>query len=396
MTMLAHTPLSALVIATATGEPMRSERPKPIHLLCGRPMLRYVLDALGDAGADKVNVVTGPFGDWVSKRVLEDPPSVQLNFVEQRHDRGSADAALLGLNSFDDFDDDGELIVMPADLPLLRTETLQELIATHRATGAACTVLTARSDRAGAVGHDHIVRDSRDRVSAVVTAESGGADMDGADLGSGDVDRADVGSLDAGAEPSTSDDDVELSYGVYVVRRGLLAPALRRTRPHHQDGRHRFSDLVKVLAESGHPVETAPVLANPEDARPVDNRRLLADAEAELRHRTNLRWLDRGVTMIDPSRTYIDATVELGIDVTLFPGTMLQGSTVIGDGCEIGPDTRLDRCTVGRDAVIEKTMARLAVVGDNCRVGPFAVLEPGSDVADGETTGPFYASRARE
>ena len=151
-----------------------------------------------------------------------------------------------------------------------------------------------------------------------------------------------------------------------------------------------------MCIRDSHPVETAPVLTNPDDARPVDNRRLLADAEAELRRRTNLRWLDRGVTMIDPSRTYIDATVELGIDVTLFPGTMLQGSTVVGDGCEIGPDTRLDRCNVGRDSVIEKTMARLAVVGDNCRVGPFAVLEPGSELPDGETTGPFYASRTRE
>ncbi len=382
--MLAQTPLSALVIATATGEPMRSERPKPIHLLCGRPMLRYVLDALGDAGADRVNVVTGPFGEWVSKRVLEEPPAVELNFVEQRHDRGSADAALLGLNSFDDFDDDGELIVMPADLPLLRAETLQELVAVHRASNAACTVLTAYAAPDEAFGHEHVVRDSRGRLGAL---SSGGSV---AEMGDPD------GELGDG--PSAIDDQgrVELSYGVYVVRRGLMAPALRRTRPDERDGRHRLADVVAVLADSGHPVETAPVLTVKEDARPVDNRRLLAEAEAELRRRTNLRWLDRGVTMIDPSRTYIDATVELGVDVTLFPGTMLQGATVIGDGCEIGPDTRLDRCTVGRDTVIEKTMARLAVIGDNCRVGPFAVLEPGSDLADGENTGPFYASRARE
>ncbi len=348
-------------------------------------MLRYILDALGDAGADRVNVVTGPFGDWVSKRVLEDPPSVQLNFVEQRHDRGSADAALLGLNHFDDFDDDGELIVMPADLPLLRPETLSELVAVHRETNAACTVLTAYADPIDLPNHDHIVRDNRGRVSAVAVAGLSDARIGAVDLG----DDADVTIVDDAGR-------AELAYGIYVVRRGLMAPALRRTRPHPDDGRHRLSDVVSVLAESGHPVETAPVLANPDDARPVDNRRLLADAEAELRRRTNLRWLDRGVTMIDPTRTYIDATVELGIDVTLFPGTMLQGSTVIGDGCEIGPDTRLDRCTVGSDSVIEKAMARLAVVGDNCRVGPFAVLEPGSEVADGQTTGPFYASRASE
>ena len=97
--------------------------------------------------------------------------------------------------------------------------------------------------------------------------------------------------------------------------------------------------------------------------------------------------------MVDPSRTYIDATVRLGIDVTLFPGTMLQGTTVIGDGCEIGPDTRIDRCVIGRETVVEKTMARLAVIGDHCRIGPFAVVEPGSELSDGTVTGPFYAAR---
>ncbi len=369
--MLAQTPLSALVIATASGAPMRSERPKPIHLLCGRPMLSYVLDAIGDAGVDRVSVVTGPFGDWVSKRVLEDPPSVSLNFVEQRQGRGSADAALLGLSAFEDFDDDGDLVIVPADLPLLQTGTIAALIERHRTSGAACTVLTTVVTDSGQ--HDRIVRDRHDRVAEVRRA---------AHLSD------DEGRLENG--------DSEIAFGIYCVRRGLLAPALRRTRPDRSDGTHQLSDVVAVLAESGHPVVTAPVLESPVDARPVDDRRLLAEAEAELRHRTNLRWMDRGVTMIDPSRTYIDATVELGVDVTLFPGTMLQGSTVVGDGCEIGPDTRLDRCSIGRDSVIEKTMARLAVVGDNCRVGPFAVLEPGSDLADGLVTGPFYASRAGE
>jgi bifunctional UDP-N-acetylglucosamine pyrophosphorylase/glucosamine-1-phosphate N-acetyltransferase len=98
-----------------------------------------------------------------------------------------------------------------------------------------------------------------------------------------------------------------------------------------------------------------------------------------------------GVTMVDPDRTYIDVTVQLGTDITLFPGTMLQGSTTIGDGCELGPDVRLDRCRVGKNTSIEQVTARLATIGDDCVVGPFAVLQPGADVPNGTTTGPFYA-----
>jgi bifunctional UDP-N-acetylglucosamine pyrophosphorylase/glucosamine-1-phosphate N-acetyltransferase len=98
-----------------------------------------------------------------------------------------------------------------------------------------------------------------------------------------------------------------------------------------------------------------------------------------------------GVTMVDPDRTYIDVTVQLGTDVTLFPGTMLQGSTTIGNGCELGPDVRLDRCRVGKSTRIEQATAHLATIGDDCTVGPFAVLQPGSDVPNGTVTGPFYA-----
>jgi bifunctional UDP-N-acetylglucosamine pyrophosphorylase/glucosamine-1-phosphate N-acetyltransferase len=99
-----------------------------------------------------------------------------------------------------------------------------------------------------------------------------------------------------------------------------------------------------------------------------------------------------GVTMIDPRQTFIDIGVRIGRDVTLFPGTMLQGDTSIGDGCEIGPNTRLVDCAVGRSSRVENTVGRLATIGDDCQVGPFAHLTPGACVADGRRTGAFYDS----
>jgi bifunctional UDP-N-acetylglucosamine pyrophosphorylase / glucosamine-1-phosphate N-acetyltransferase len=350
---------------------MRSERPKPIHLLCGRPMLSYVLDGISEAGATHAVVVTGQMGDRISKRILEDPPMVPLAFVEQRFDRGDADAALIGLTGFDDFEDEGDVLVVPADLPLMEVQALRVLLETHRSSESVCTVMSALVD--DPAGRPIVTRDRHGAVAGLVrpsaTDHSGSSAANGGD--------------------GTS---VEVGLGVYCIRRGLLAPAVRRTSPDELDGLHRLADVVAVLADSGHPVASAPVVAGP-DLMPVENRQQLADAEAELRRRTNARWLDRGVTMVDPSRTYIDATVRLGIDVTLFPGTMLQGTTVIGDGCEIGPDTRIDRCVIGRETVVEKTMARLAVIGDHCRIGPFAVVEPGSELSDGTVTGPFYAAR---
>ena len=117
------------------------------------------------------------------------------------------------------------------------------------------------------------------------------------------------------------------------------------------------------------------------DTQGVNDRLQLAVAEAELRRRTNEKLLRQGVSMVDPDRTYIDTTVRVAGDVTIFPGSLLQGRTVIGAGAEIGPDTRLVDCVVGEQAVVEKTVGRDAEVGASAVVGPFAVLEPGESRA---------------
>ncbi|MGH9164255.1 MAG: bifunctional UDP-N-acetylglucosamine diphosphorylase/glucosamine-1-phosphate N-acetyltransferase GlmU, partial [Acidimicrobiales bacterium] len=132
------------------------------------------------------------------------------------------------------------------------------------------------------------------------------------------------------------------------------------------------------------------VVADPMEVAGVNDRAQLAVAEAELRDRTNERWMRRGVTMLDPERTYIDATVTLAADVTLFPGTILQGATSIGAGAQIGPDTRLIDCSVGEGAVVEQTVGRHAEIGAEARVGPFASLPPGAQVPPGAVTGPFF------
>ncbi len=358
--------LSALVIATGSGVSMHSSRPKPLHLLCGRPMVSYVLESLARVGVEQGVVVTGVSGDRVSKRVLEDPPAFALRFVEQPFDRGDAEAAAVGLSGligppgFDEFEDDGDILVVPADLPLLGPGALWALLDVHRAEGSACTVMTV--DHPHPEGCDRVLRDRHGQVIGIAR----------------DIDLV-------GQEVSIS----EVPMGVYCIRRGVLSPAVRRIPADPVDGSHQLIDLLGVLSETGNRVASARV-ADLEALTPVDNRRQLAEAEAALRRRINRGWLDQGVTMIDPERTYIDATVQLGTDVTLFPGTILQGSTSIGDGCDIGPDTRLDRCRVGRDTVIEMSMGRLASVGDRCRVGPFAALEPGAELADDTITGPFF------
>jgi bifunctional UDP-N-acetylglucosamine pyrophosphorylase/glucosamine-1-phosphate N-acetyltransferase len=181
----------------------------------------------------------------------------------------------------------------------------------------------------------------------------------------------------------------EVCTSIYCFRKSVLAPALRRLSPENVQGEYYLTDSIAVLHDAGY-IVTSLIAADPMEAAGVNDRAQLAVAEAELRDRTNERWMRRGVTMLDPERTYIDLSVQLGTDVTLFPGTMLQGDTRVGAGAEIGPDTRLIDCTVGDGARVFQTSARLADVGADAVVGPFAALEPGARVAEGEVTGPFF------
>lgn len=275
---------------------------------------------------------------------------------------------LAGLAAFadDDLDprrDSDDLLILPADVPLLRAETLVDLVAGHRKSGAAATVMTTRSG------------DDRNRMRVVRGGRDGGVTRV--------VDRRDLTEADEESD--------ELATGVWVFRRSLLAPALRRVSPENVAGEIHLAGAIEVLAATGHLVVTHQAVGA-DEVSGVNDRIQLADAESELRRRTNAAWLARGVTMLDPDRTYIDADVELAPDVTLYPGTILQGSTTVGEGSEIGPDTRLVDCRIGSGSRVEKTMGEAAVIGADCHVGPFAVLSPGSEIATATITGPFYTA----
>ena len=357
-------PLSAIVLAAGQGTRMRSSRPKPLHMLCGRPLVRYVLDAVAGCDADRAVVVVGFGADLVIKTLQEDPGPVPLEFVEQRVQNGTGDAVAVGLTGIPDDDldaldaDDGDVIVLPGDTPLIRPETLAALVLEHRLSGAACTLLTARME-----GHyGRVVRDKDGRVRRIVEHRD-----------------------------ATDDERLidEMNTSIYVFRRSLLAPALRRITPENAQGELYVTDVVAVLAEAGHPVVSL-VAADSDETQGVNDRAQLAVAEAELRRRTNEHWMREGVGIVDPGATYIDTTVTLAPDVVLFPGTVLQGATVIGAGTEVGPATRLSDTRVGERAKVNETVASLAEVGDDAVVGPFAVLEPGARIGSGVRTGPFY------
>ena len=373
---------SAMILAATGEERMRSSRPKPVHLLCGRPMVQYVLDALGEAAVDRIVVVVGSGLEQVSKKITEVAADPRIVFAEHAGAHGPAEAALRGLEAFADDVGEDDILVLPGNAPLLQAETVADLLVHHRTTGASATVL-AVPVAAGSSFRRIVEGRDPGSVAAIEPRFGDEPALEVAAL----VDTA-IG--DTAPEGRGDHHDGWLGDGgVYCFRRSLLAPALRRLRPDPETGLFRLSDAIEVLASAGHRTAAYQVPATV-DAEPVDDRVQLASAEAAIRQRINLAWMRRGVTMVDPDRTYIDATVRLAPDVTLFPNTMLQGATAVGPGAEIGPDTRLVDCAVGARARVEKAMGREAEIGDGALVGPFAVLDPGSYIGPEAVTGPFY------
>jgi bifunctional UDP-N-acetylglucosamine pyrophosphorylase/glucosamine-1-phosphate N-acetyltransferase len=185
----------------------------------------------------------------------------------------------------------------------------------------------------------------------------------------------------------------EVNTGIYAFRRSVLAPALRRLSPDNVQGEYYLTDIIGVLHDAGYPV-TSLLVGDSMEVAGVNDRSQLAVAEAELRDRINERWMRRGVTMLDPERTYVDTSVSLAADVTLFPGTLLQGSTVIATGCEIGPNSHLVDCVVGERATVANSVAHSAEIGSEAVVGPYATILPGGRVAPGAVTGPYFMGRS--
>jgi bifunctional UDP-N-acetylglucosamine pyrophosphorylase/glucosamine-1-phosphate N-acetyltransferase len=332
-------------------------------VLVGKPMVVWVLDALADCQVDRVSVVVGHGGDEVRKRLVEDAGDRPLEFVEQPIQRGTGDAAAVGLTGLgdNDYDEPQDVLVLTADTPLLRPETIAALVTVHREQDAACTILTA--DLGDATGYGRIVRGRDDRVMRI-------------------VEQADVTPEEA--------EITEFNTGILCFRRSFLAPALRRIQPDNAQGEYYLTDVVSVLADTGHKVVSM-LADDPDETHGINDRVQLAAAERELRQRINIGWMRRGVTLVDPSRTHLDATVDLGRDVTLYPGTMLQGTCRIGRGADIGPDAHLIDTVVGAGARVVQTVAVKATVGTGANVGPFAALGPGDEVPAGLTTGPHYA-----
>ena len=354
----ANRPLAVVVLAAGLGTRMKSDLPKVLHPICGRPLLAYVLDAAASLRPARLVVVTGPEEGAALDAVL--PPGAERAV---QHDRlGSGDALRVGMTSLDDFD--GDVMVLNGDVPLATGELLKGLRKHYvEQTGRATITTVVLAD---AVHYGRVLRD-----------------------GNGDV-RAIVEARDASPEELAGR---EINVGFYVFDAAELRRFLPTLTADNVQGEYYITDLVHRFLEAGDRVG-AFLTADVEASLGVNSRRELADVTAIVRARILDALMLDGVTIEDPSATYVDWGVSVGRDSLLRPQTMLTGATTIGERCVVGPGCFLQHAVVDDGASVVSSHLVECHIGPGCTVGPFAFVRPGTELAEGAKAGSFVEIKA--
>jgi bifunctional UDP-N-acetylglucosamine pyrophosphorylase/glucosamine-1-phosphate N-acetyltransferase len=349
-------PLAVVVLAAGEGKRFKSNKPKVLHALSGKPLFGYALAAIEPLGASKVVAVVGRGADEV-KAATKELTKKKIAFALQEQQLGTADAARVGDEALGKFN--GDVLVVPGDSPLLTTETLQALVDHHRETKAAATVLTAELD--DPTGYGRIVRSRDGSVERIV--EETDATPDERKIG-------------------------EVNTSTWVFDRAALRSALTKIDRANAQKEFYLTDVVAVLAEKGETVQ-AIAARDPAEALGVNSRVQLADVSALMRRRIAERHMLDGVTIVDPATTFIDSTVTIGPDTVIHPLTHLHGKTTVGSGAEIGPNVKLVDTSVGDEATVINAVANEATIGPKAQVGPFTYLRPGAVLEEGAKAGTY-------
>ncbi|MBX9398493.1 bifunctional UDP-N-acetylglucosamine diphosphorylase/glucosamine-1-phosphate N-acetyltransferase GlmU [Streptomyces sp. TRM72054] len=344
--MSAIRPAAVVVLAAGEGTRMKSATPKVLHEICGRSLVGHVLAAAGELKPENLVVVVGHAREQVTAHLSEVAPDVRTAVQAQQN--GTGHAVRMGLEELGGAVD-GTVVVVCGDTPLLTGETLRNLARTHSEDGNAVTVLTAEVP--DATGYGRIVRDP---ASGAVTAI--------------------VEHKDATDEQRAIR---EINSGVFAFDGQLLADALKKVRTDNSQGEEYLTDVLGILREAGHRVG-ASVAGDYREIAGINNRVQLAEARRILNDRLLTAAMLAGVTVVDPASTWVDVTVSFERDVLVHPNTLLQGATHLGEGSEVGPNSRLKDTRVGAGARVENTVADGAEVGPEATVGPYAYLRPGT------------------
>ena len=353
-------PLDVLILAAGLGTRMKSQKAKVLHELGGHPLIAHVTRKAHALDPQKIYVVVGHQAANVEAAVRRElgGNSDRAIFVTQKQQRGTGDAVISASEALED--SKSTLLVLSGDVPLVRVETLQKFVDFHRANGAACSILSVKLENP--TGYGRVVRDANNGFARIVEQKD-----------------------------ATPDEKLirEINSGIYCFETTKLFSALKEIKPTNQQGEYYLTDVPAILASGGEKI----AIYLHQDGREVsgiNTRADLAEFENLLRRGTIRGLMMEGVTFIDPSHAYVSAEAQIGHDCVIYPNVLIEGATVVGDGCLIRSGSRITNSKIGTNVVIKDHCVIVdSEIDSNCTVGPFAHLRMNTRLEEGSAIGNF-------
>jgi bifunctional UDP-N-acetylglucosamine pyrophosphorylase/glucosamine-1-phosphate N-acetyltransferase len=343
--------ISIVILAAGQGTRMKSDLPKVLHSLAGKPLVQYAVDMAAQLTSEKSLLVVGCGADQVRQAVGE-----QVIYVEQKEQLGTGHAVLQTQPLLEGRSE--TVSVCYADMPFLSAETLRRLLELREERKGPIAMLTVEAD--DPMGFGRVLRNKAGQV---------------------------VGIVEEAVATEAQKAIRELNCGVYCFDGHWLWPHLAQL-PLSPKGEYYLTDLVAMAVAEGEVVEALKI-SDVTEVLGINDRSHLAQAEAVMRRRINEKWMLEGVTLLDPSLVFIEATVEVGQDTVIYPNTYLEGATAIGRQCCLGPNTIVRDSTIGDGCTIEASVVEGAVLEEGADVGPFSHLRQGAHLAKGVHVGNF-------
>lgn len=348
---------AAVVLAAGEGTRLKSKLPKVLHEVAGRPLLAHVLAALAPIGVASTTLVVSPRRDEIAA-VMEERGFDRLTYAIQDPPRGTGDAARVGLDTLPPGVD--RVLILPGDTPLLEPSTIWSLLDAQG--DAAAAMLTARL--ADPTGYGRVVRDPAGHVERIVEQRDTTSDQAAID---------------------------EVNAGIYVFDVAALRNVISDLGSDNDQGELYLTDAIGLLVDKG--MEVVGLVGPASELAGVNTRGQLAEAGRTLRIRTCVRWMEEGVTIVDPTTTYIDPGVTVAPDATILPFTFLEGDTIVEAGATVGPQTRIIDSTISEGATVTFAVVVGSDIGPHASVGPYASLRSGTVLERGAKLGTFVESK---
>ncbi len=349
------------ILAAGKGTRLRSQRPKVLHSVAGKPLLQHVIDAaLHVAAPQEIFVIVGHQAELVQQAVAH----TGVHFVLQAEQRGTGHAVQCLAQAVQGFDD---LLVLSGDVPLITSETITRLRDFHLQQKAAMTILTALPENPFGYGR-------------VLRTTPGGAEVQAI--------------VEQKALSAAQQQEREINSGIYAFRTRPLFAQISKLTTGNAHGEYYLTDMAAILREAGERV----VALAAEDANQVLGANTIAEMmqlDATMRHATAERLMAQGVTIFRPETCVIDASVEVGADTVLEPFVQLLGATRIGSGCRIRSYSVIQDSTLGEGVLVRNgCVLERATVGDGALLGPYAHLRPESRIGKAAHIGNFVETKS--